>query len=146
MTPSLYHVYRGTATRPTEVPALNGEERQALKKTYEVRYRQFARGRRSIKTITVPAPNAENAKKHFEATIQLMKYFKRVQPANPATRNRRIERSEPKTYIDVTTPEVREMEQLNRKVDLVGQAIVAVLIPVGALALVYNIVRWLCGF
>lgn len=45
-------------------------------KTYEVRYRQFARGRRSIKTITVPAPNAENAKKHFEATIQLMKYFK----------------------------------------------------------------------
>ena len=73
-------------------------------------------------------------------------YYNRVQPANPATRNRRIERSEPKTYIDVTTPEVREMEQLNRKVDLVGQAIVAVLIPVGALALVYNIVRWLCGF
>jgi hypothetical protein len=58
------------------VPALNGEERQALKKTCEVRYRQFARGRRSIKTITVPAPNAENAKKHFETTIQLMKYFK----------------------------------------------------------------------
>ena len=73
-------------------------------------------------------------------------YYNRVQPANPAARTRRIERSEPKTYIDVTTPEVREMEQLNRKVDLVGQAIVAVLIPVGALVLVYSIVRWLCGF
>lgn len=73
-------------------------------------------------------------------------YYSRVQPANPAARNRRIERSEPKTYINVTAPEVREMEQLNRKVDLVGQAIVAVLIPVGVLVIVYNLVRWLCGF
>jgi len=63
-------------------------------------------------------------------------YYNRVQPANPATRNRRIERSEPKTY----------MEQLNRKVDLVGQAITALAIALGALVLVYSIVRWLCGF
>lgn len=47
-----------------------------------------------------------------------------------------IERNEPKTYIDVTTPEVREMQKLNRKVDLLGQAIVAVLIPVGVLVIV----------
>jgi hypothetical protein len=75
-------------------------------------------------------------------------YYARVQPANPAARLRRIEREEPKTYIDVTSEEVRrqEAEDLNFKPDLVGQAIVAVLIPVGALALVYNIVRWLCGF
>ena len=74
-------------------------------------------------------------------------YYNRVQPANPAAaRIRRIERSEPKTYIDVTTPEVREMQKLNRKVDLVGQAITALVITVGALVLVYSIVRWLCGF
>ena len=71
-------------------------------------------------------------------------YYNRVQPANPAAR--RIEREEPKTYIDVTTPEVREMEQLNRKVDLVGQAITALAIALGALVLVYNLARWLCGF
>ena len=57
-----------------------------------------------------------------------------------------IERNEPKTYIDVTTPEVREMEQLNRKVDLVGQAITALAIALGALVLVYNLARWLCGY
>ncbi len=73
-------------------------------------------------------------------------YYNRVQPASPAARTRRIERSEPKTYIDVTTPEVREMQKLNRKVDLVGQAITAAAIAVGALVLVYSIVRWLCGF
>ena len=73
-------------------------------------------------------------------------YYNRVQPANPAARTRRIERQEPKTYIDVTTPEVREMQKLNRQVDLLGQAIVAVLIPVGVLVIVYNLVRWLCGF
>jgi hypothetical protein len=73
-------------------------------------------------------------------------YYARVQPANPAARIRRIERNEPKTYIDVTAPEVREMEQLNRKVDLVGQAITALAIALGALVLVYNLVRWLCGF
>lgn len=56
-----------------------------------------------------------------------------------------IERQETKTYIDVTTPEVREMQRLNRRVDLLGQAIVAVLIPVGVLVIVYNLVRWLCG-
>ena len=72
-------------------------------------------------------------------------YYNRVQPANPAARLRRIEREEPKTYIDVTTPEVREMRKLNRQVDLLGQAIVAVLIPVGVLVIVYNLVRWLCG-
>ena len=74
-------------------------------KTYELRFRQFARGRRSIKA-----------------------------------------RNEPKTYIDVTTPEVREMQRLNRRVDLVGQAITALAIALGALVLVYSIVRWLCGF
>ena len=73
-------------------------------------------------------------------------YYNRVQPANPAARNRRTERNEPKTYIDVTTPEVREMEQLNRKVDLVGQAITAAAIAVGALVLIYNLARWLCGY
>ena len=73
-------------------------------------------------------------------------YYFKVQPANPAARTRRIERSEPKTYIDVTTPEVREMQRLNRRVDLVGQAITALVITVGALVLVYSIVRWLCGF
>ena len=73
-------------------------------------------------------------------------YYNRVQPANPAARTRRIERNEPKTYIDVTTPEVREMQKLNRKVDLVGQAITAAAIAVGALVVVYSIVRWLCGF
>ena len=73
-------------------------------------------------------------------------YYNRVQPANPAARLRRIEREEPKTYIDVTAPEVREMARINRQVDLVGQAIVAVLIPVGVLVIVYNLVRWLCGF
>ena len=72
-------------------------------------------------------------------------YYNRVQPANPAARNRRIERNEPKTYIDVTTPEVREMARITRQVDLLGQAIVAVLIPVGVLVIVYNLVRWLCG-
>ena len=66
--------------------------------------------------------------------------------AEPAARTRRIERSEPKTYIDVTSEEVREMQKLNRKVDLVGQAITALVITVGALVLVYSIVRWLCGF
>ena len=73
-------------------------------------------------------------------------YYNRVQPANPAARTRRIERSEPKTYIDVTTPEVREMRKLNRKVDLIGQAIAALAIALGALVLVYNLARWLCGF
>jgi hypothetical protein len=73
-------------------------------------------------------------------------YYARVQPANPAARNRRIERNEPKTYIDVTAPEVREMQKLNRKVDLVGQAITAAAIAVGALVLIYNLARWLCGF
>jgi hypothetical protein len=73
-------------------------------------------------------------------------YYNRVQPANPAARTRRIEREEPKTYIDVTTPEVREMEQLNRKVDLVGQAITALAIALGALVLIYNLARWLCGY
>ena len=72
-------------------------------------------------------------------------YYARVQPANPAARNRRIERSEPKTYIDVTTPEVREMQRLDRRVDLVGQAITALAIALGALVLVYNLARWLCG-
>jgi hypothetical protein len=51
-----------------------------------------------------------------------------------------------KTYIDVTSEEVREMQKLNRKVDLLGQAITALVITVGALVLVYSIVRWLCGF
>ena len=60
-------------------------------------------------------------------------------------RTRRIEQNEPKTYIDVTTPEVREMQKLNRKVDLVGQAITALVIAVGTLAVIYNLVRWLCG-
>ena len=73
-------------------------------------------------------------------------YYNRVQPANPAARARRIERQEPKTYIDVTTPEVREMQRLNRRVDLVGQAITALAIALGALVLVYNLARWLCGF
>jgi hypothetical protein len=72
-------------------------------------------------------------------------YYSKVQPANPAARTRRTERNEPKTYIDVTTPEVREMARINRQVDLLGQAIVAVLIPVGVLVIVYNLVRWLCG-
>jgi len=73
-------------------------------------------------------------------------YYSRVQPANPAARTRRIEQNEPKTYIDVTTPEVREMQKLNRKVDLVGQAITAAAIAVGALVLIYNLARWLCGY
>ena len=73
-------------------------------------------------------------------------YYARVQPANPAARIRRIERNEPKTYIDVTTPEVREMQRLNRRVDLVGQAITALAIALGSLVLVCSIVRWLCGF
>ena len=72
-------------------------------------------------------------------------YYNRAQPANPAARLRRTERSEPKTYIDVTSEEVREMQKLNRKVDLVGQAITAAAIAVGALVLIYNLVRWLCG-
>jgi hypothetical protein len=75
-------------------------------------------------------------------------YYNRVQPANPAARTRRIERSEPKTYIDVTSEEVRrqETEDLNFKPDLLGQAITALAIALGALVLVYSIVRWLCGF
>lgn len=73
-------------------------------------------------------------------------YYSRVQPANPAARNRRIERNEPKTYIDVTTPEVREIQKINRQVDLLGQAITALVIAVGTLTLIYNFVRWLCGF
>ena len=74
-------------------------------------------------------------------------YYNRVQPANPAARIRRIERNEPKTYIDVTSEEVRrqETEDLNFKPDLLGQAIVAMLIPMGALVIIYNLVRWLCG-
>jgi len=75
-------------------------------------------------------------------------YYNRVQPANPAARTRRIERSEPKTYIDVTSEEVRrqETEDLNFKPDLLGQAITATVIALGALVLVYNLVRWLCGY
>ena len=75
-------------------------------------------------------------------------YYNRVQPANPAARARRIERSEPKTYIDVTSEEVRrqETEDLNFKPDLLGQAITALAIALGALVLVYSIVRWLCCF
>ena len=61
-------------------------------------------------------------------------------------RPRQIERNEPKTYLDVTTPEVREMEQLNRKVDLVGQAITALVIVVGSVTLIFNVARWLCGY
>ena len=59
-----------------------------------------------------------------------------------------IERSEPKTYIDVTSEEVRrqETEDLNFKPDLLGQAITATVIALGALVLVYSIARWLCGF
>ncbi len=70
----------------------------------------------------------------------------RVQPIHPSARTRRIERNEPKTYIDVTTPEVREMARINRQVDLVGQAITALVIALGALVLVYNVARWLCGY
>lgn len=33
-----------------------------------------------------------------------------------------------------------------QKVDLVGQAITALVITFGALVLGYNLVRWLCGF
>jgi len=57
-------------------------------------------------------------------------------------------REEPKTYIDVTSEEVRcqETEDLNFKPDLLGQAITATVIALGALVLVYNLVRWLCGF
>lgn len=75
-------------------------------------------------------------------------YYNRVQPANPAARLRRIEREEPKTYIDVTNEEVKrqEAEDLNFKPDLVGQAITALIIVFGALVLIYNFVRWLCGF
>jgi len=73
-------------------------------------------------------------------------YYNRVTPANPAARTRQIERQEPKTYIDVTAPEVREMQKLNRKVDLVGQAITAAAIALGALVLIYNLARWLCGY
>ena len=53
-----------------------------------------------------------------------------------------------KTYIDVTSEEVRrqETEDLNFKPDLLGQAITATVIALGALVLVYSIVRWLCGF
>ncbi len=53
-----------------------------------------------------------------------------------------------KTYIDVTSEEVRrqETEDLNFKPDLLGQAITATVIALGALVLVYNLVRWLCGF
>jgi len=70
----------------------------------------------------------------------------RVQPIHPSTRPRQIERQEPKTYIDVTTPEVREIQKINRQVDLVGQAITALVITFILLVLGYNIVRWLCGF
>lgn len=70
----------------------------------------------------------------------------RVQPIHPSTRPRQIERNEPKTYIDVTTPEVREIQKINRQVDLLGQAITALVIAVGTLTLIYNVVRWLCGF
>ena len=73
-------------------------------------------------------------------------YYSRVQPANPAARLRRIEREEPKTYIDVTCEEVREMEKLNRQVDLVGQAIKALVIAVGAVVLNNNLARWLCWY
>ncbi len=75
-------------------------------------------------------------------------YYNRVQPASPAARTRRIERSEPKTYIDVTSEEVRrqETEDLNFKPDLLGQAITALAIALGALVLVYNLARWLCGY
>jgi hypothetical protein len=73
-------------------------------------------------------------------------YFNRVTPVAPVAKTRPIEREEPKTYIDVTAPEVREMARINRQVDLVGQAITALVITVGALVLVYSIVRWLCGF
>lgn len=73
-------------------------------------------------------------------------YYSRVQPANPAARTRRTERQEPRTYIDVTAPEVREMQEINRKVDLLGQAITALVITFGVLVLGYNVVRWLCGF
>lgn len=73
-------------------------------------------------------------------------YYARVQPANPGARTRRIEHNEPKTYIDVTSPEVREIQKINRQVDLVGQAITALVIAVGALVLIYNLARWLCGY
>jgi len=49
-----------------------------LRKTYEVRYRQFARGRRSIQSITVPARDEEEIKKRFKATVALMELFKFV--------------------------------------------------------------------
>lgn len=70
----------------------------------------------------------------------------RVQPIHPSTRPRQIERQEPRTYIDVTAPEVREMARINRQMDLVGQAITAAAIAVGALVLIYNLARWLCGY
>jgi len=73
-------------------------------------------------------------------------YYARIQPANPSARPRQIERQKPRTYTDVTAPEVREMARINRQVDLVGQAITALVITVGALVLVYNLGRWLCGY
>jgi hypothetical protein len=73
-------------------------------------------------------------------------YYARVTPANPAARTRQIEREEPRTYIDVTSPEVQEIERINRQMDLTGQAITAAVIVVGGLVLIYNVVRWLCGF
>jgi hypothetical protein len=73
-------------------------------------------------------------------------YYNRVTPANPAARTRQIERQEPKIYIDITSPDVKEINRINRQMDQAGQAITALVIAVGSLVLIYNLVRWLCGF
>ena len=84
-------------------------------KTYELRFRQFKRGRRSERTMKIPAKTQSRAERLFLRGV-------------PGSQ------------------EVREMQRLNRRVDLVGQAITALAIALGALVLVYSIVRWLCGF
>jgi hypothetical protein len=45
-------------------------------KIYELRFRQFARGWRSIRTMTIPAERVEDVKERFELSIQLMRRLK----------------------------------------------------------------------
>jgi len=69
LTPSLYHVYRGTATPHQR------EERQALKiepqKPYKVRYRQFKKGRRSTREMTMYGNSTEEVKQQFEEIVTI---------------------------------------------------------------------------
>lgn len=84
--------------------------------------------------------------------IGITSYYNRVTPVYPTTRPRTVKRDKPKGIkelpmtLDVTSPEVRKQEQEDKlflQVDLVGQAVAALVIFLLPLVIVAQIGIWL---